>query len=205
MKSKMNSRLNRVLVSLAVVFLLASCSYAAAGLDLKTRIIADPCANGGFRLQFAIINNTGAPVSGPFNIVTWFDNPGTYLVNSPQVNGNYTDPYPSTGGWNQQGSVGALVQTAFACPEDHATIQISVPFTPTNPISAGGWMAGSMEIYLNGWINPFDGGCDDYSSPPLDLTTYHDYSHVALFRGGVLEDEWLDTGGTVDPATGVLP
>ncbi len=204
MNAKRTDTLKRsILIAMLMAFV--SPLFAASGLNLMVRrTTTDSCSANSLTIEFAIINNTGAPVSGPLTVTLWFNDTGPYNVNSPQVQGNYTTAFPSTSGWNQAGSAGGLVTSSVSCAIEGATTKFSVDFTPQNPITAGGWMAGRMEIYRNGWPSPFDVGCDNYSGPGL-TTTYADYNHIALYRGGVLEMEWLDAGGTLDPNTGREP
>ena len=186
------AQVKRWIAALLMAIVMALPAFANTGLDLKTYTTANQCTGNGITVNFAIINNTGAAVSGPFTIAVWINDVGTPNINSPQLQGNYTSAYPSTAGWNQAGSAGNFQVTAFSCAAQGATQMITEDFTPQNPLAAGGWLYGTFQIYLNGWISPMDAGCDDYTHPVA--AAYTDYNHICLYRGGALEVEQTAPG-----------
>jgi len=84
----------------ALIMTIYMSAYALTGLDLMVEETNNPCASTSIKLDFIIINNTGAPVSGPISVVMWVNGVGALNVNSPQISGNYTSAYPSIAGWN---------------------------------------------------------------------------------------------------------
>ncbi len=182
---------------------MSSSLFAAAGLNLMCVQTQSGCTNQSQNISCVIINNTAAPVAGPFTIAVWTNSSAAPFNNSPQIGGIYSAAYPSTAGYQGNGgSIGAASASAFSCAIEGATWQFTQDYTPAAAIPPGGWTSVTMNLAVTGWLNPMDPACDDYTRAPAVMSNY---ANVALFRGGVLEMEWTDALGTIDSQRGKLP
>ncbi|PKL92140.1 MAG: hypothetical protein CVV21_05150 [Candidatus Goldiibacteriota bacterium HGW-Goldbacteria-1] len=157
--------------------------------------------------NFKIVNNDSVSVNiKNLKIKIWIYNTQNILSNG-FYGGEIKDQSDS---WRTNVNADIIVDNShssnicFSGDTRKANRTATLIFTTDFNIPPGGF-AQSLDgkLYINGWIDPFDLNCDDYSKLP-DSTAYINESHFTLYENDMLVTEWADPDD-IDQQSGQEP
>lgn len=161
----------------------------------------DSCTDGNFKIEYKIINNTGAAFDlSKLKVKAWLNNAEAVLF----VNCDWVRAYNSAGtatGTYATATNADASMTLCSAETTRKANQVRTLSFSTLSIPAGGY-ATVVAWYWRGGYTPFDVGCDDYSKP--GATTFHEDKYFGLYENNKIMKEYTSST-TIDALSGVEP